>query len=126
MVSHLWKFLLALAVLSTAAFAPVQAAKADELVWTFRSDHPNVVSLEFYSQTRSHVWPGNGKVYILDDSEEHTYSLNCRTGEKICYGAWVRNRSSQYWGVGYNGEEGCTGCCYTCGGGATKVFVLNP
>jgi hypothetical protein len=126
MVSHVWKFLIVLSAAILPALLPIDAVKADSLTWTFRSDHPNVVSLEFYSKTRNHVWPGDGKVYILDDSEEHTYNLGCRTGEKICYGAWVRNRSDEYWGVGYDGKEGCTGCCYTCGAGATKVFVLNP
>lgn len=126
MLSHIRNFLIFALALGAPALAPLDAARADSLLWTIRSDHPNVVSLEFYSQDRRHVWPGGDEVYVLKDSEEHTFNLGCETGEKICYGAWVRNRSDQYWGVGYNGKEGCTGCCYTCGGGDTKVLVLNP
>jgi hypothetical protein len=100
-------------------------AAADSLFWEVRSEHPNVVSLEFYSQDRNYSWPGGGEVYILDDYDTHSYNLECRSGEKICLGAWVRGHSDEYWGVGRDDREGCTGCCYTCGGGDTGVQVLN-
>ncbi|ADZ72061.1 hypothetical protein [Polymorphum gilvum] len=101
-------------------------AGAETLTWHFRSEHPNVVSVELYSEQRNHVWPGGGKIYILDDYSVRDISISCRPGEKICYGAWVRNRTSSYWGVGYNKRNSCTSCCYTCNGGETKIIVLNP
>lgn len=101
------------------------SARSEDLTWHFRSEHPNVVSLEFYSQDRNHVWPGDNEVYILDDDEVHAYTITCRSGEKICYGAWVRNRSSSYWGAGYDGKQACERCCYRCNGGETNILVLN-
>ena len=31
--------------------------------------------------------------------------LSCRSGEDICYGAWVRNHASTYCGVGDSNEQ---------------------
>jgi len=102
------------------------AAYAESLLWHFRSDHANIVSLEFYSQNRGHVWPGDDQVYVIDDYDVHDYPLECQPGEKICYGAWVRNDSSSYWGAGYDGVQACENCCYTCDGGQTDIIVLAP
>ncbi|TLP58450.1 hypothetical protein FEE96_18635 [Parasedimentitalea maritima] len=100
-------------------------AIADNLNWRIRSEHPNVVSLEFYSQDYSRAWPGDGEVYILDDYDTHSYNLQCQSGETICYGAWVRGDSDSYWGVGLNDANGCSDCCYTCGQGDTDLRILN-
>ena len=112
------------AAMSVAAIAPA-AAVAAELQWHVRSEHEYAVSLEFYSQDRNHVWPGNDEVYVIRDYDVHDYTLTCNNGEKICYGAWVRNDSSSYWGSGYDGEQSCDSCCFTCGAGDTPVVVLN-
>ena len=112
------------AAMSVAAIAPA-AAVAAELQWHVRSEHEYAVSLEFYSQDRNHVWPGNDEVYVIRDYDVHNYTLTCNNGEKICYGAWVRNDSSSYWGSGYDGEQSCDSCCFTCGAGDTPVVVLN-
>ncbi|RME18630.1 MAG: hypothetical protein D6801_00985 [Alphaproteobacteria bacterium] len=103
----------------------VTPALASNLEFHVRSEYPYQVSLEFYSLDRNHVWPGNGKVYILDDSATHNYNLSCNYGEKICFGAWVRGDSSQYWGGGLDNKQYCSDCCYTCGYGDTPVRVLN-
>lgn len=118
---------LLLAVFAASIFAgSVETSSADSLTWQIRSEHPNAVAVEFYSQNRNHVWPGGGKVYVIKDWDTHTYRLSCHSGEKICYGAWVRGRKSTYWGVGNNNRNRCSRCCYTCGGGTTRVQVLNP
>ncbi len=101
-------------------------ASAAELVWRIQSEHPSVVSLEFYSQDRNRVWPGGGEVYVIKDWDTHTYSLTCNDDEKICYGAWVRNESSTYWGAGSDGGEACDNCCAVCGHGELKTQVLKP
>ena len=101
------------------------AAMSAELVWHFRSEYDYAISLEFYSQSRGHVWPGDNQVYVIRDGDVHDYSLSCNNGEKICYGAWVRNNSSSFWGSGYNGDQSCDSCCFTCGAGSTPVIVLN-
>ncbi len=101
-------------------------ASAAELVWRFKSEHPNAVNLEFYSQDRNHTWPGSGDVYVIKDWDTHRYSLSCNDGEMICFGAWVRNESSTYWGAGLDGTEACESCCFVCGHGETNTQVLKP
>ena len=113
------------ALLVAAAGMFATQASAAELVWRFKSEHQHQVSLEFYSQDRNHVWPGGGDVYVLKDSDTHTFSLNCNYGEKICFGAWVRNDSSSYWGAGYDGADACESCCFSCGYGDTDTQVLK-
>ncbi|MEM5581169.1 hypothetical protein WNZ15_01810 [Roseibium sp. AS2] len=102
-------------------------ASAESLLWRFESKHSKIVDVELYSDTRrGHVWPGSNKVYVLDDYTVKTISISCRRGERVCYGAWVRNRSNLYWGVGHKNRNSCSSCCYTCNGGQTRVIVLNP
>lgn len=102
------------------------AVSAETLTWKVRSHHPNVVSLSFYSQDRNAAWPGDGQVYLLPDSEVHTYTQRCVAGETICYGAWVRNRDDLFWGVGRDNAKRCSNCCYVCDGGTTSIRNLNP
>ncbi len=110
---------------SMALLAGRAPAQADELTWYVQSYHPNTVELEFYSSDRNAAWPGDGQVYVLDDSEVHAYTLGCQTGELICYGAWVSGDASTYWGTGPGGSGGCDDCCYSCEGGETPVRVLE-
>lgn len=120
-----WRMLALIAALFyQSAFA---AAHAETLTWKFRSEYSKIVDVELYSETREgHVWPGRNKIYVLDDYSTKTISISCWAGEKVCYGAWVRNRENTYWGVGYNKRNRCRSCCYTCNGGQTRVIVLNP
>lgn len=114
-------FLIVIALL----IPPTTILSAAELTWHFQSEYPYTVDVELYSASRSHVWPGNGKVWILDDYEQYDITITCQSGEKICYGAWSRgNPSSAYWGVGPNNRHGCDDCCSTCGGGDTPLRTL--
>ena len=107
-------------------FAETLPSSAETLTWRVRSNHPNTVNVEFYSQNRRHAWPGGKKVYVIRDYDTHSYRIRCRSGEYICYGAWVRGRSSSYWGVGKSNRNKCSSCCYSCDGGTTRIQVLNP
>ena len=108
------------------AFMPgVASANDDSLTFKFRSYDKSVVDLEFYSQNRRYVWPGKGEVYVIRDYEVKNYTIKCMSGEKICYGAWVRGNSRNYWGAGRDNKQSCKGCCYTCGDGDTPVINLN-
>lgn len=122
------KFLRIWAVLAliVATSGVVGTAKADTLRWSIKSDYQYTVSLEFYSQKYNRAWPGNGKVWIIDDYQTHDYNLECEYGEQICYGAWVRNNSDTYWGVGPNNSHSCTNCCGTCGKGDMRGITLQP
>ncbi len=71
---------------------------SDQAMFIVRSLHPNIIDLEFYADARKHAWPGGNQVYTVKDSHWHTYILNCRRGEKICYGVGVRGSYNKYWG----------------------------
>lgn len=117
------KFILATAVAAMTGLTGIPAS-ADVLTWRVRSTYPYKVYLEFYSKRYNRSWPGGGKAYVLRDSRFHTYRLNCRRGEKICYGAWTGGEG-RFWGVGRYGEKGCRNCCYRCGGGNTRRITLT-
>ncbi|MBI4870956.1 MAG: hypothetical protein HY814_05260 [Candidatus Riflebacteria bacterium] len=102
-----------------------ESQRTDCITFRVQSKAYYQVDLEFYSQDRNAAWPGGGKVFVLKDSAIHEFPLKCRPGEKICYGAWVRNATNQYWGVGYNDRQSCTQCCFTANGQVTPVLVLN-
>ncbi|MFZ4805982.1 MAG: hypothetical protein ACOYLQ_01905 [Hyphomicrobiaceae bacterium] len=99
---------------------------SDQAMFIVRSLHPNIIDLEFYADARKHAWPGGNQVYTVKDSHWHTYILNCRRGEKICYGAGVRGSYNKYWGVGINRRANCSECCYTCNGKTSKLITLRP
>jgi hypothetical protein len=117
----------AVAVAVAASFlAPlaVVPASAGDVTFIMKNSHQFRVQVELYSQDRNHVWPGNNKVYILDDEETKRIPLSCNEGEKICYGAWVDGDASTYWGVGPNDKEQCEDCCSICQGGMTETINL--
>lgn len=102
-------------------------ASAETLFWTIDNDYSRTVSVEFYSQDRNHVWPGNGQVYVIDPNEgDATFNLSCNYNELICYGAWVRGSSQTYWGVGPNDSYNCSNCCARCGLGNVEPIQLLP
>jgi len=95
------------------AAAPARAA---DMTWTMSSSYDYKVSLSFYSQDANRVWPGNGEVYVLSDSRPHAFTIACRRGENICYGAWpTGGNSNKYWGVGRANANHCRSCCFICG-----------
>lgn len=100
-------------------------ASAEDLLWRFKNDNQYVVSVELYSDQRNHVWPGGDEVYTLDDGSVRTIHISCLGGERICYGAWVRNTERASWGTGRGGKGGCDDCCYSCDGGETPILVLH-
>ena len=92
-------------VLVAASPGSGQAADAT-LTWSFQSNHPNRVQLEFYSQHRNAAWPGNGHVFLLGDS--------------------VDGDANQYWGVGIDQSSYCQDCCVICQNGDAGTRTLNP
>ncbi|WP_420412238.1 hypothetical protein [Roseibium sp.] len=117
-----------IAVLAALTFCvQTSPSSASSLLWQVKSNHPNILEIEFYSDTRrGHSWPGNNEIYLLDDYSTKTVNISCHHGELICYGAWVRNRTGIYWGIGFKYSQSCSDCCYTCNGGHTKLIILNP
>lgn len=117
----------AIAFLASADPITTTSAHADEFTFRIKSSDPNVVHLQFFSDSRNAVWPGAQEVYVLDDYEVQSFPLSCQSGEEICYGAWVQNRSNEYWGVGSENAEGCENCCFICRDNAqSEIIDLNP
>ena len=98
---------------------------AVSMIWTVKSLYQYKVQIAFYSRERNHEWPGSGQAWDLNDYNNHTYTLNCRRGEKVCFGAWVTGNSSKFWGVGFGGKQGCASCCFFCGQ-QPQPQVLQP
>ena len=79
------------------------AASANSMTWHVRSESSSTVHLQFYSQ--------QARVALEHQGLRHRRRLDARlpaalrSGEKVCYGAWVKNHSSSYWGSGYDGEQ---------------------
>lgn len=115
---------IAFAMIFAASSFPAPAS-AQSLEWRFKSEHPNVVDVELYSMDRDHAWPGGNEVYTLRDYSTRNIDISCRRGEKICYGAWVRNSKRETWGAGVDGKDDCDNCCFICDGGRTPVLVLE-
>jgi hypothetical protein len=116
---------LSLAFTGGALVLPLEAS-ADNLVWHVKSNYKYRVQISFYSLTHHREWPGNGQAWGLNDDDVHEYNLQCRTGEKICFGAWVTGNAGTYWGVGADNKHSCESCCYVCGAGETRQQDLNP
>jgi len=95
----------------------------NEVTFSVACDYPQKIQIEFYSQDRNSAWPGNNMAYVINDYKTHVYTLKCRSGEKICYGAWP-NQSSTHWGIGLNGVYHCQNCCAVCDGRSVS-FMLH-
>jgi hypothetical protein len=102
------------------------AVQAENITFWFASEHPYPVGLEFSSADEpDRYWPGDGMSYPLDDYEEHSFVLNCRTGERICWGAWEKEGTVR-WGAGYKMDRHCEDCCYECVGQEVGLITLQP
>ena len=101
-------------------------ALAEEVTFVMNNHHPNAVEVQLYSDSRDYVWPSNDEVYLLDDGETKTMTIECEGGEQICYGAWISGDQSTFWGVGPGKTQDCDNCCYSCQGGATEQINLVP
>lgn len=97
------------------------AGSADVLRWHVTNLSPYRAQIDFYSEDRPHEWPGGGKAWPLEDYGSHTYNLECRTHEHICYGAWIPNHAEYYWGSGGNHDQKCKNCCAYCGEGDVTI-----
>jgi hypothetical protein len=121
-----FRVILATLALWTGGLLASQEARADTMTWQLRSFHPNALQVKFYSQNRKAVWPGATSHYTIKDYKVNSFKLTCLAGEKICYGASVSGNARRTWGMGADGKQRCTQCCYTCNGNTTtQVHNLN-
>jgi hypothetical protein len=111
---------------SNQAAAPPPPPNPNMLTWDFLNATPYTIDLSFYSQDRDSGWPGGDQAFVLNDHTPHRYSLTCMPGEHICFGAWYDgNTEGTYWGAGFERQQGCDNCCYTCGS-SVPLTPLGP
>lgn len=64
-----------------------------------------------------YVWPSSSQVFTTNERRVTGESITRTLGESgrgigvICYGAQLEGRSSSSWGVGLDGNGGCSNCC---------------
>src|SRR5262245_63921635 len=101
-------------VVFSADGGPAQAQGV--VTFRFTNNAAYTIYVKMFAQSRSWVWPSASSHYILDDNSEKSARLSCIVGEKICFGGSYRTDDTPlYWGVGYRGNQACTGCCLICG-----------
>ncbi|MDH3666639.1 MAG: hypothetical protein OEN23_06880 [Paracoccaceae bacterium] len=114
------------AMLALCLWLPGGQGHAAEMVWKFKSEHRDTVSVELYSQDRNKTWPGGGRAFRLKGGKTQRFRIECEPGERICFGAWARRDTSTFWGAGFEGHEACQRCCATCGSRGLMTQILKP
>jgi pSer/pThr/pTyr-binding forkhead associated (FHA) protein len=101
----------------TRSFERWQKSPDGSFRWWIRNGTARKLRLLFASTDReNYFWPGVNTSWVLRPGQRFPYVLNCKLGEKICYGAFDEE-GAKHWGVGRSGKERCTACCGTCGAG---------
>jgi hypothetical protein len=99
-------------------------SEANRLTWRMLNSHGEEIALLFYPINRQppppkfNAYPGDNRIFVLPPGQPQRITLNCKQGEKICYGAW---QGSTYWGVGYAKRYPCNNCCRVCGSAEAQV-----
>ena len=65
----------------------------------------------FWAQDREWRWPAEGTYETPDLGDNDIRDLTCIEGELICFGA---EAGGLFWGVGLDGSEPCSDCCFEC------------
>lgn len=110
-------------ILATAAALPASAA---EMNFTLRNELQTPLRVKIYAADRGRAWPGGERTLLLHPGATQNYSLICSDGEQLCYGAWVDNDRSTFWGVGYDRQFECDDCCAVCTAGSSRWVVISP
>ena len=84
------------------------------------------VGVAFYDGGGNRFFPPEGRYYSLDGKGVRTYSMECSTGQKVCFGSWKGNGGlNSFWGVGVKGKESCSKCCVTCPTAGAVSYTIN-
>ena len=85
------------------------------------------IQVRFFDTTHSGHWPAEaGQAWITPAEGGFVdESLACIPGATVCYGATPFPQDGSYWGLGIDGDQGCTDCCVTCGGGNPPPINLT-
>jgi hypothetical protein len=105
--------------------APAPGTPVD-FTWRFRNKTGGSVQVKMYARARRNWWPSATTNWRMDSVGPYAFTIACRYGEKVCYGAWQVGNTDRYWGTGFQDRHGCESCCYVCKGGQTTIYNLNP
>lgn len=72
------------------------------------------LQVKLFDKTNSLVWPDASHVYVVGSGGTFQQTISCRRGANVCYGAQTDPSNGTYWGVGIDGRQGCSTCCFTC------------
>lgn len=95
------------------------------LTWRFRNNTGGSVQVKMYARQRGIWWPTATTNWRMDGVGPYSFTISCRAGEKVCYGAWAVGNTDRYWGAGFQDRHGCESCCYACFEGQTTLYNLN-
>ena len=98
-------------------------AHADDMAFYMKNGQPRAVVVELHG--RNTVWPGNGKVYLLEKGEKKSVPVTCEAGETICFGAWLNGDAGTFWGVGPDRDQPCDDCCSICAAKSTATIEIG-
>lgn len=98
--------------------------EAAEMAFYMKNGAGRAVAVELHGNA-GHVWPGDGKVFMLDTAEKKSVPVACEAGERICYGAWLVGDDRTAWGVGPDNKEDCENCCTICVAKSTYTIDLQ-
>ena len=84
------------------------------------------VNIRFFEavagRNTGHQWPGGRQFWSTTGyNRTNSQPLACRSGTQVCYGAQI-DGTRTYFGAGFDGNESCSACCYTCGGGDPRTL----
>ena len=70
-------------------------------------------------------WPAGGRYYIASRyGVKYTSQLSLSSGGRVCYGAATPD-GRWYWGIGLDGRQGCSDCCYDAPDVGTKPVSVR-
>jgi hypothetical protein len=122
----MWKLLAVFAFgLLVIAGASTQSAQSGGATFKLTDKAAYSIMVKFFSQNRNWVWPSATSHWTLSDNGQHSFRLACNDGEKICFGGSYTSDDRTYWGVGFQGNKGCQGCCLTCGNNVWHAWNLT-
>lgn len=108
-----------------AVFLAVQPARAETMSFYVTNPHGFDVALELYGERPGRVWPGDGKVYLIEKGMKKSIPVECDGGERICWGAWRNGNDAISYGAGPDKAFECARCCYICATSSTEAIVLG-
>ena len=112
--------------LTLAALLLAMPAHAADMAFFVKNLRQQSVAVELFSRDRQTVWPGDGKVFLIQPGSQKSVPISCNPGENICYGAWVNGNDKMSWGVGPDGAFDCKNCCLICLTTGLETIDLPP